>query len=344
MPFLKKTSDRTPSSQVETSSEESEAPVRSMQLEAFAEELHERLVKDKLLKDRKHGSKYLYDSFTGRDAVTVLREILRDENCGIPATREYALQVGRDIAAEFQYFAFARKSKKSAPAVMILEDNNSDLYQFQNNLPTQVHKMKKEYPSMWDKVRLMQSKVRVGDHAGIVRSYANSFVAQEAVDCLMELKLVKSRREAVHLVRKMNEKVGCCRHVSLPETTKFADDDQIFKFIPVGEQTPRPAKSLSPKRSKSSRQLIKGSKSSRQLIKGLDKFNVSFMNDTSGKSDPISETASVAVKTVRTAKTTASEASRKSKDPAYFKTRAADIRSRLNVHRNTRSTPTATTA
>lgn len=334
MPFIKKTSTKAPSSQVATSSEESEAPVQSMQLEALAEELHERLVKDKLLKNRKHRSKYLYDSFTGQDAVTVLLDILQDENCGIPATREHALQVGRDIAAEFQFFAFAGKPKKSSPAMMILEDNTSDLYQFQNNLPTQVYKMKKEYPSMWDKVSLMQSKVRVGDNAGIVRSYANSFVAQEAVDCLMKLKLAKSRREAVHLVRKMNEKVGCCRHVSLPETSEFADNDQLFKFTPVEEQIPRPTKSLSPKRSKSSR----------QLIKGLEKISVTIMKDTSGKSNPGSETASAAIKTVRTAKTTASEASRKSKDSAYFKTRATDIRSRLNVHRNSRSTPTATTA
>ena len=112
MPLFKKKSTteekNRPQSETSRADSEEEALFQTMQLEAFAEELEERLTKSKMIKNRQQDQKRITKSFTGQDAVTVLREILQDESCGVPATRDQALQVGREIDTEFQFFAPAR--------------------------------------------------------------------------------------------------------------------------------------------------------------------------------------------------------------------------------------------
>jgi len=293
------------------------------QLEGLAKEMLERLTTSKLIQNHRLGKKQLLDSFTGEDAVTVLRGIMEEENIVVLVTREQALQVGRDIAETFQFFVHGNPKKASTPEAL-LEDTARDIFVFKNNLPSQALQTQKAYPTYFDKVRLMQSKVKLGVNVETGKTYDESFVAREAVDTLMKIKLVKSRKEAVHMVRKMNEKVNCCHHVSKPET-KFSDNDQVYQFVPLDEVK----QNLSPKKTKTTK--VKGIKKIDEMNSSLPEKNTADLSADSTKNSDGSSTNKKS-KTVKSVSVRTASSQRK--DKSYYQDRALDVRSRLNKHRD----------
>jgi Domain found in Dishevelled, Egl-10, and Pleckstrin (DEP) len=213
-----------------------------IRLEALADTLQAQLRVANLIQDRKKSvTKKIPNCFLGRDAVTVLMDILQverregtDESDDLeeslrrdcPVTREEALTVGREIAKRFRFFVHA--DDKIGKKKLMLEDTDEDRYIFHNNLPIEVYKMKKQHPSAWDRAAVLEKHVEVKVRQGLVRIYVSSFVASEAVDVLMELKLVRSRGEGVHAMQKMNEKVKFFKIVNPSNQFEFKDDKNMF--------------------------------------------------------------------------------------------------------------------
>ncbi|CAB9518611.1 expressed unknown protein [Seminavis robusta] len=322
-----------------TGSYKPESP-ESFELETVAETFQNQLFAESLVQDRLVGNKTIARSFLGSDAVTTLTDILQLQRLqqpetaegftepASPVTREEALKVGRSIAEEFSFFAHHAATSKNGTS-LVLEDSDQEVYVFEKNLPMQVHQVKKMYPSPWDRVGLLEQHVEVKDRRGLVRVFNSCFVASEAVDAMMGLRIAKSRREAVHMVRKMNEKVNFFKPANTTDRSEFKDDKNMFlKFIPKENREPEPkrhhhrmAASLSPKRSSP---------------KGLRKTK-SLQHE-----GPLRPT-SVSPKSTRRLKThdgegslNGSRASSPTKDRKYFEDRAKDIRGRLDELRDSR--------
>ena len=72
------------------------------------------------------------------------------------------------------------------------------------------------------------------------RTFHGCFPAKVAIDTLVQVKLVRSRREGVPMMRKMMDKVRCCRPVlllvaNMPLTAvkdDFQDNEQIYQLVP----------------------------------------------------------------------------------------------------------------
>ena len=160
--------------------------------------------------------------------------------------RMEALAMGRDIAATFQLFVHATKDPKTSTGVLgettvteaVLEDSDREYYQFHHNLPTAVKRTKAKYPSYWDKMRFLEEHLEVQDRRHLLRVFPNCFVASEAIDVLMDKKMVGSRGEAVHLIKKLNQKVHCCEHVT--HDHDFRDAPLFFRFVPLEERMMEP--------------------------------------------------------------------------------------------------------
>ncbi|CAB9518612.1 expressed unknown protein [Seminavis robusta] len=288
--------------------------MEGFKFEAVADLMQEQLRAENSVRDHKYGMKKIPNSFLGCDAVTALKDILETERLqssdpssfgNKPVTREEALEYGRKIAKDYRFFVHVNACKNKQ---LVLEDTDKDVYVFQNNLPIQVYKMKKQYPTPWSRVKVLEEHVQVKDNRGIVRVFQNSFIASEAVDVLMELKLVRSRGEGTHIMQKMNDKVKFFKSANSTDQSDFRDDKAMFlQFTPKEDRVQEPKPQNGKKRS--SRSLSpKGKKSDRSLSpsrgKGSDR---SLKGDESNRSRSMSPT----------------------KDRAYFESRAKDVRSGL---------------
>ena len=297
--------------------------LEDVKLEAFAETLQEQLHKKRLVQDRHFRSRTVPQAFIGKDAVTILLELLESDESivseAITVTREQALQVGRDIEKKFHFFCHVKnhaKISKRTKSKDCLQDNDKEMYQFKDNLPMQVYKVKQKYPSVWNKVSLLEEHLELTTHKGTIRQHKECFMAKRAVDVLMILKLVKSRREAVHLLNKMNEKVSCFVPVLAlmagGGVTELGDDDQLYRFTPKADRVAEPVrKSTSGRRSSTS------SKQSKSPVRR----NVSVGSNQSP-----------------------TEKSHGKKDQDYFKNRALGVRNRLDIYRDQRGGGAATVA
>ena len=96
------------------------------------------------------------------------------------------MEQGNLIMAEYKFFQHVQGDKP-------LLYSSSDLYRFDHNLPCQVQRVKSQYGSHWDKVRLLEQHIPCQDRRYLFRIFPNCFVAREAIDIMMELKLVRSR-------------------------------------------------------------------------------------------------------------------------------------------------------
>jgi hypothetical protein len=282
----------------------------NLRLEALADTLQEQLRSANLIQDRKKaGKKISPNCFLGCDAVTVLMNILQTERLELydesdealsqpdgPVTREEALTVGREIALAYRFFVHA--DAKNGKKDLMLQDTDTDFYVFHNNLPMEVYKMKKQHPSAWDRVKVLEEHVVVKVCKGPVRIHIGCFIASEAVDVLMKLKLVRSRGEGAHAMQKMNEKVRFFKVVSHHEMTEFKDDKTMFlQFTAKDSQV---------------KELLK--ERGRRVSHGLSQ----------GSNHPSSGSM------VRSNHSCSSSGS-VTKDNRYFKLRAKDIRDRLAV-------------
>ena len=72
----------------------------------------------------------------------------------------------------------------------------------------------------------------------MLRKFPQCFIARNLVDIVMKLKLARSRRESVHLIRKLNQKVFCCKHVCIEH--EFQDEYLFFRFIPASQRMREP--------------------------------------------------------------------------------------------------------
>ena len=295
--------------------------LEDVQLEALAETFQEQLYKNNLVQDRHFRSRTVPKAFFGKDAVTALLELLETDETivgeTISVTREQALQVGRDIESKFHFFCHVKdhaKVSKRKKSKDCLQDNDKDMYQFKDNLPMQVYKVKRKHPSMWNKVSLLEEHLELTTHKGRIRQHKDCFMAKRAVDVLMILKLVKSRREAVHLLNKMNERVSCCVPVMALTpgggVQDFSDDDQLFRFTPKADRVAEPARKNTSSKSSSK---------------------------TSSSKSPVRRNKSV---NSSDSPTEVSITSSSKKDNGYFKDRALGIRNRLDQYRDQRGAGT----
>ncbi|CAB9503821.1 unknown protein [Seminavis robusta] len=228
-----------------------------IRLEVLAETMEEKMFRANLVHDHFHMLRQVPRSFFGSDVVTMLRAILQMQDDSTPfITRDQALQVGRQIETEFQFFSHVdnhthskkKKKNKKEGTIKILQDSNKDLYQFHHNLPVQVHKTKKKYPGLWDKAHFLEAHLEFNaqqqEQWGLVTMrktiHQNGFVAKEAVDCLMDHKMVRSRGEAVYVMNKLIERIHFCRAFQKSGNNEFQDDCQIYQLIPLDQRNPEP--------------------------------------------------------------------------------------------------------
>jgi len=216
--------------------------------ESIAEAFQERLFKKNLVEDhtdRLNPLKTHPRSFLGNDAVTALLHVLekqqkkthkKKDNHKSEISREDALNFGRKIAKEFHFFVHC-----GGDFSVQLQDSETELYQFHYNLPCQVLAMKQKHPSLWDKLALLESHVEIKERRQMFKVYENCFVAQEAVDSLVQLRLVKSRKEAVFLANRMNQRIGFCHHITDHEQD-FEDACLFFHMKPKSERRAEPPK------------------------------------------------------------------------------------------------------
>ena len=211
------------------------------ELEKLAIELQRELQERGLVGQQTAFLATIPEAFTGANVVSILQGLLPRI-----ATREEALEKGREIMSTFTLFKHALKKDRK------LQDSHTDFYQFENNLPSQVQKVKKKYQTLWERAHLLEKHLKCKDRKHMFKTYQNCFVAREAVDVMMQLKLVKSRREGVHLMRKLNEKVFFCEHVCCEH--EFKDEYLFFTLIPKSQRMRDPHKKSDSKKPKKERQ------------------------------------------------------------------------------------------
>lgn len=207
--------------------------IEAFMLEVYGEDFKEAMIP--LLRDNSAGLTKAPNSFRGDEAVDTLLQIIRNHSDeGEEVKPAFAIQVGRAIASELKLFVNTSHEKKQ------LEVNKKEFYVFKNNLPIQVLKAKKNYPSLWDRVKLLETHLEVKDRKSLLQTQADCFVAKEAVDILMDSNLAVSREEAVGLLNRMNEKVKFCKHATNSKTEFSDKKDQFFRFTPASVRTPEP--------------------------------------------------------------------------------------------------------
>lgn len=242
------------------------------QLEALAEVLQAQLIEQKLIQDRSTLLKTVPQAFLGKDAVTILQtawvDILKQGDYeddqlpttpATPLTREEALEKGRDIVQHFKMFRHATCETTE------LKDSDSEYYVLDHNLPSQVRRVKNKHKSYWDKMRLLEANVEVKDRKHMFRVFPQCFIAKEAVDACMDLKLVKSRGEAVHLIKKLNQKVHCADHVC--NEHEFKDEHLFFRFVPKNQRIPDPGGKAAQRRLKSPQRSLLGKVDGEQKVR-----------------------------------------------------------------------------
>lgn len=200
------------------------------ELEQLAEDFQAELEDNGFLQDQKcvlTKRVKLSNVFTGKDAVTTLQSLMPRQT-----TREKACEKANEMMIEFSFFKHVSGQDKP------LMDSASDFYQFDHNLPTQVQKVKDLYVSYWDKAWLIEQHIECKDRRHKFCTYPNCFVAKEAVDVLMKVKLVKSRREAVYLLKKLNEKVHFYEPASAGQ--EFKDEHLFFYLVPANQRRKEP--------------------------------------------------------------------------------------------------------
>lgn len=180
------------------------------------------------------------NTFSGKDAVTVLQNLLQAKADQIGSvSRKEALEKGNEIRTEFDFF---RHVPTIADTVFAgdkpLVDKPSEQYYFECNLPSQVKKAKSQHKSYWDKAKLIEENVECKDRWHLLQVYENCFIAREAVDVIMNLKLVKNRKNAVKLMKKLNQQVFLCEHVTREH--EFKDEHLFFEFIPQNQRMREP--------------------------------------------------------------------------------------------------------
>lgn len=205
------------------------------ELEWLAEDLQKELIDQKLVQDHPihHGIKTIHKSFSGKELIDTLHKLMLESRVeeSTNATREDALEKGNQMITQLSFFKHATNIAKP------LLDSANDYYQFHHNLPSQVQRCKNQNKSPWDKVRLIETHVEVKDRRHrLIHEYPNCFIACEAVDVMMELKLAVTREKAVQLMRYLNTKVFCCEHVT--QEHEFKDEHLYFYFIPKHERMP----------------------------------------------------------------------------------------------------------
>ncbi|CAB9503822.1 expressed unknown protein [Seminavis robusta] len=313
-----------------------------IRLEVLAETMEEKLYAASLVHEHFHMLRQVPRSFYGSDVVIVLREILQRQDNNTPVTRDQAFQVGRKIETEFQFFSHVdnlNNNKKEKDAkIKILQDNNKDLYQFHHNLPVQVYKMKKKYPSLWDKAKFLEAHLdlKAQRQRGALTMmmttvHKNCFVAKEAVDCWMDHKLVRSRGEAVYVMNKLIERVNFCRTFKKTKSTdkhEFQDDCQIYQLVPSDQRNPEPKKRSSRKPRKTDSSSSSSSSSTSTPTRPKKRNSVISSTDESS----------------RTASTSSTGSPKLIKDKAYFKDRVSNVRNGVSAYHAQRKAMVPSTA
>jgi Domain found in Dishevelled, Egl-10, and Pleckstrin (DEP) len=171
-----------------------------------------------------------------------------------------------------------------------LVDSGSDLYQLDQNLPSQVQRVKELYSSYWDKAWLIEQHIECKDRRHKFKTYPDCFVASECVDTLMHLKLVKSRKEGVFLMRKLIEKVCFCEPAS--SCTEFKDDAEFFYLVPKNKRIQEPPKRHQKKKkgedashnSRSTIQTKRSTRTSSSVRSRADSVRTGFVNHRESQS------------------------------------------------------------
>lgn len=203
---------------------------KNPQLEALADTFQRQLKEQGIIPN-------LQTKFSGADAVSTLQRAMNSQTDNATVfTREQAVEKANEMKSEFCFFQHVGKNKTMDEED--LEDSPSEYYIFHRNLPSQVRKTRALHKTHWDKVRLLEQHVEVKDRRHMFRVFQDCFIASEAVDVMMELQLVRSRKEAVHMMLKLNEKVFCCQHVC--QEHDFEDKYLFFSFVPKHERMPEP--------------------------------------------------------------------------------------------------------
>lgn len=205
--------------------------IEAFMLEVYGEDFKNAMIP--LLRDNSTALVKAPNSFRGDEAVETLFEIIKDHADEDEEVKQsFAIQVGRTLASEHKLFVNVSHEKK------LLEPNKKDFFVFKNNLPIQVHKAKKNYPSLWDRVKLLETHLEVKDRKTLLQTHTDCFLGKEAVDCLMDSNLAISREEAVDLLNRMNEKVKFCKNCTNPKANIMDKKDQFYRFTPASVRTP----------------------------------------------------------------------------------------------------------
>ena len=225
---------RSKASRKSKSSKSSKVPaptIEGFMLEVYGEDFKKAMLP--LLRDNSTVLTKAPNSFRGDEAVDTLLEIIKDHADEDEEVKQsFAIQVGRALASNLKLFVNVNHEKK------LLEHNKNDIYVFKNNLPIQVHKAKKNYPSLWDRVKLLETHLEVKDRKTLMQTQTDCFVGKEAVNCIMDSNLAVSREEAVSLLNRMNETVKFCKHATNPKADIMDKKDQFYRFTPASVRTP----------------------------------------------------------------------------------------------------------
>lgn len=200
-------------------------------LESLALDFRAMLSEQGLIHNRRFGLATYPDAFKGSEAVSILVELLQEileETAGYEdhiVAREEALIVGQKIAKRYQLFdsAFVLKSMDHE-----LCDDPFQFYKMKHNLPADVANTTNGM-MLADYVKVMKRYMSVEDRVYRLKKYRSCFVGSEAVDMFMKQRLVVSREDAIKLIRKLNKRFSCFKHVC-DKNRDFEDGLYYYRF------------------------------------------------------------------------------------------------------------------
>ena len=193
--------------------------------ESLAMDFRAQLSDRGLIRTRRIGLATYPHCFVGSDAVELLQELLEEETEHEKKVgREEALLVGQKIAENFQLF-------ESAFVLRSMDHELSDdtkFFKIKHNLPADVANTTNGM-MLADYVKAMKRCVSVQDRMYRLKKYRSCFVGSEAVDTMMEQRMCVSREDAKNLIKKLNKRYACFKHVC-DKNRHFEDGYYFYRF------------------------------------------------------------------------------------------------------------------
>lgn len=206
--------------------EERTAPITPDQAKTMTlVEIAAALEKGVVVLNRRYRLKIYKETFVGSEVVDFLVK------SGFVVTRREAVRLGRILFKELNLFEHSAQEKPFEDDYLFYRFTNKSQRRQPSSTLTAAQALSSSngQNSLLNAAMALEYGVRIRDHKWRGKSYADTFIASQAVDFIVHSSLANTRREAVQLGRQMAQEFHWFEHVA-GGNHEFSDDYLFFRF------------------------------------------------------------------------------------------------------------------